>query len=452
MTAPQDNTAELAGAEGVKVIRLPENMGYGAALKAGIAKSKYDLIVITDADGTYPANQIPVLVAQMEGYDMVVGARTSDNVAIPLMRRPAKWVLGKLAGYLAGRPIPDLNSGLRVMRKDLIRRFLHLLPQGFSFTTTITLSALCSGSLVKYSEIDYHARIGQSKIRPFHAFEFLLLIVRTIVYFNPLKIFLPLGGFFFLIGISRIIKCLYRQSLGISAVGGIRCCGVLVARDVVGSDIQILHAAKGYMIKDFYQGLLGAPSSRAAKRLKVLLRAFMSLLILSLLLRWLPIATLWMAIKSIPALTWLLIFTGFITGHVVAAFKWRLLLSAVGLQVPALDVIKAHGAGLFPNLCLPSVVGGDFVRAGVVIRQQGNAEAIALGSLADRINDTVALLLIAATASFFVPPAMDVRTNEVLSFMTIILSFGNVAGILFIRFVPEELIPGFVRYVVRDSE
>ena len=201
------------------------------------------------------------------------------------------------------------------------------------------------------------------------------------------------------------------------------------------------------MIKDFYRGLLGAPSSRA-KRLKILLRAFMSLLILSLLLWWLPTATLWMAIKSIPPLTWLLIFAGFITGHVVAALKWRLLLSAVGLQVPALDVIKAHGAGLFANLCLPSVVGGDFVRAGVVIRQQGNAEAIALGSLADRLNDTVALILIAATASIFAPPAMNVRTNEVLSFVAIILFIGIVAGILFIRLVPEELIPGFLRSVV----
>lgn len=217
----QDKTAELARAEGVKVIQLPENMGYGAALKAGIAKSKYDLIVITDADGTYPAGQIPVLVAQMEGYDMVVGARIGENVAIPLMRRPAKWVLGKLAGYLAGRPIPDLNSGLRVMRKDLIRRFIHLLPQGFSFTTTITLSALCSGSLVKYSAIDYHARIGQSKIRPGHAFEFLLLILRTIVYFNPLKIFLPLGGLFFVIGIVKIVYDVYMGNLSESALLGI---------------------------------------------------------------------------------------------------------------------------------------------------------------------------------------------------------------------------------------
>jgi len=217
----QDRTAELAIAEDANVIQLPENMGYGAALKAGIAKSSYDVIVITDADGTYPADQIPVLIDQLEGYDMVVGARIGANVAIPMVRRPAKWVLGKLAGYLAGRPIPDLNSGLRVMRKNLVRRFVHLLPQGFSFTTTITLSALCSGAPVKYSKIDYHSRVGQSKIRPGHAFDFLLLILRTIVYFHPLKIFLPLGGVFFIGGISKFIIDVYIGDLSEGALFGI---------------------------------------------------------------------------------------------------------------------------------------------------------------------------------------------------------------------------------------
>ncbi|SHJ39574.1 glycosyltransferase family 2 protein [Cycloclasticus pugetii] len=216
-----DKTAELARAEGVQVIQQPENQGYGAALKAGIATSKHDIIVITDADGTYPANQIPILVNQLPGYEMVVGARVGENVSIPLVRKPAKWFLGKLAGYLAGRSIPDLNSGLRVMRKSLIRRFVHLLPQGFSFTTTITLSALCSGSLVKYSKIDYHARIGQSKIRPGHAFDFLLLIVRTIVYFHPLKIFLPAGAIFFVAGMCKFIYDLYIGNLSESALLGI---------------------------------------------------------------------------------------------------------------------------------------------------------------------------------------------------------------------------------------
>jgi hypothetical protein len=140
---------------------------------------------------------------ELPGYEMVVGARIGSSVAIPAIRQPAKWLLGKLASYLAGRPIPDLNSGLRIMRKPLILRFKHLLPSGFSFTTTITLAALCTGCLVKYTPIDYHVRIGQSKIRPHHAFEFLLLILRTMIYFNPLKVFLPLGGIFFLGGLGK---------------------------------------------------------------------------------------------------------------------------------------------------------------------------------------------------------------------------------------------------------
>jgi glycosyltransferase involved in cell wall biosynthesis len=217
----QDQTAAFAQAEGAQVVRLPENSGYGAALKAGIARSRFQLIAITDADCTYPADQIPVLVSQIDGYDMVVGARIGSNVAIPAVRKPAKWFLRKLAAYLAGRPIPDLNSGLRVMRRSLIRRSAHLLPQGFSFTTTITLSALCGGSLVRYLPIDYHPRTGQSKIRPGHAFDFLLLIIRTIVYFNPLKIFLPAGAVFFAGGLAKFIYDLYIGNLSESAITGV---------------------------------------------------------------------------------------------------------------------------------------------------------------------------------------------------------------------------------------
>ncbi len=124
----QDRTVELATAEGATVITQPENRGYGASLKTGIRRSRYDIIVITDADATYPSERIPDLIDALEGYDMVVGARVGENVKIPLIRRPAKWVLGKIASYLAGRSIPDLNSGLRVMRKPLVRRFSHLLP------------------------------------------------------------------------------------------------------------------------------------------------------------------------------------------------------------------------------------------------------------------------------------------------------------------------------------
>jgi len=216
-----DRTAEiLEGIDGIILIAVPENRGYGASLVTGIRKSKYDLIAITDADGTYPAEKIPELAGQCNRYDMVVGARVGENVHIQSIRKPAKWVLGKISSYLAGRRIPDLNSGLRVMRKELVQRFEHLLPAGFSFTTTITLAALCSSYLVKYVPIDYHPRVGDSKIRATHALDFLILIIRTIVYFNPLKVFIPLGGAFFLLGITKFSYDVYIGNFSETALLG----------------------------------------------------------------------------------------------------------------------------------------------------------------------------------------------------------------------------------------
>jgi glycosyltransferase involved in cell wall biosynthesis len=240
-----DRTAELSEAAGAQVLRLPENRGYGAALKAGIARAKHEIIVITDADGTYPAESIPVLLADLGEYDMVVGARIGENVAIPLVRRPAKWFLRRLASYLAGRAIPDLNSGLRVMRKSLVKRFEHLLPSGFSFTTTITLASLCSGALVRYCPIDYHERIGESKIRPSHAFEFLLLILRTIVYFNPLKVFLPMGGVFFLGGLVKFIYDIYIGNFSETALLGFLGAAILWAVGLLSDQMSRISLRPG---------------------------------------------------------------------------------------------------------------------------------------------------------------------------------------------------------------
>ncbi len=204
-----DATAELAAREGARVIGLPRNVGYGGALKAGIGRAMYDIIVITDADGTYPAEAVPALLDYAEDFDMVVGARVGENVRVPPIRLPAKWILARLAGYLAGQPIPDLNSGLRVVRRELVERFEFLLPSGFSFTTSITLAALCNDRLVHYHPIDYRTRLGDSKIRPFHAFEFLMLILRTVVFFNPLKVFLPIGAILFLVGLAKFVWDLF---------------------------------------------------------------------------------------------------------------------------------------------------------------------------------------------------------------------------------------------------
>ncbi|WP_028580376.1 glycosyltransferase family 2 protein [Desulfogranum japonicum] len=217
----KDRTAEEAIGTGVQVLRHVRNRGYGASLKTGINAAQYDHIAITDADGTYPAEALPAMLKLGADYDMVVGARVGPNAQIPTIRKPAKWFLRILASYLAGRVIPDLNSGLRVMKKSVVKRFEYLLPSGFSFTTTITLSMLCNDYLVHYHPIDYFQRVGKSKIKPVDAYYFFLLILRTIVYFNPLKVFLPIGAIFFATGLGKFIYDLFLGNMSETAVLGL---------------------------------------------------------------------------------------------------------------------------------------------------------------------------------------------------------------------------------------
>ena len=242
-----DNTAKEAKRSDICLIHHPENRGYGAALKTGINAAKNETIVIIDADVTYPAEAIPSLLTKTREYDMVVGARIGSNVHIPFIRKPAKWFLQKLAGYLAGRPIPDLNSGLRVMKKPIIETFYSILPSGFSFTTTITLAFLCNDYSVYYLPIEYKKRVGDSKIRPVHAYYFLLLILRTIVYFNPLKVFLPLGGILFTAGLVKFIYDIFLNNLSESAILGFLG-GIIIWAIGLLSD-QIAKAGFGSRIK-----------------------------------------------------------------------------------------------------------------------------------------------------------------------------------------------------------
>jgi len=209
-----DGTSAALQGMDVVVVTHPENKGYGASLKTGIRGAAGEIIVITDADGTYPASEIPGLVSHLRdnGYDMAVGARTGKDVNIPLLRRPAKFFLKKLADYLSETKIPDLNSGLRAFRKELAIKYFHLLPQGFSFTTTITLALLSDGYNVVFVPIDYHVRKGgKSKISPLRDFaNFTLLIVRVSCYFNPLKVFLPASLVFIGIGGWHIIETMIK--------------------------------------------------------------------------------------------------------------------------------------------------------------------------------------------------------------------------------------------------
>lgn len=207
----KDATAKNAAAAGAKVLRHRSNRGYGASLKTGIAAAKSEYIVITDADGTYPARYIPELLAQLENADMVVGARIGKTVKIPLIRRPAKKVLNWIANYMAGATIPDLNSGLRAFRRDIVMQYLSILPNQFSFTTTITMAMLCDNYAVSYLPIDYLARKGKSKIVPWDAASFLLLILRTVMLFRPLRVFFPIVIFFLLAGSAKMAVDLTHQ-------------------------------------------------------------------------------------------------------------------------------------------------------------------------------------------------------------------------------------------------
>ena len=188
----------------VELIDHPVNMGYGASLKSGIQRARTDYIVIIDADGTYPVKMIPELAyaAKENKIDMVVGARSQMDINIPILRKPAKWFINKLANALSGIEIPDLNSGLRVMKKSVLQRYLQLLPNGFSFTSTITLLLLSNGHTVEYIPIEYFKRQGKSKIRPIQdTLNFIQLILRITLYFNPLKIFIPLSIILFFLSL-----------------------------------------------------------------------------------------------------------------------------------------------------------------------------------------------------------------------------------------------------------
>jgi glycosyltransferase involved in cell wall biosynthesis len=178
----------------LKVIDSKINCGYGASLKKGILASKYDSIVITDADGTYPNERIPELIKELKKNDMVIGARIGKNVQIPTLRRPVKWLLLQYARWMSKADIKDLNSGLRSMKKDMVFRFWNMLPNAFSFTSTITLSMHIEGLNVSYLPIDYHARIGNSSIKPVQdTLRFFSLVLRTVMYFKPLQILGTIG-------------------------------------------------------------------------------------------------------------------------------------------------------------------------------------------------------------------------------------------------------------------
>jgi polyisoprenyl-phosphate glycosyltransferase len=182
--------------DNIRLIVLPRNRGSGYARKIGTRAARGRIVVWTDADMTYPNDEIPALVDTLEqgGFDQVVGARTSEEGTHKLLRVPAKWSIRMLAQYLTQTRIPDLNSGFRAFRRDVALPYLHLLPQGFSCVTTITMAFLSNGHTVEYTSIPYAKRAGTSK---FHWREdtarYVLQVVRMVMTFNPLRVFMPIG-------------------------------------------------------------------------------------------------------------------------------------------------------------------------------------------------------------------------------------------------------------------
>ncbi|MDX3967628.1 MAG: glycosyltransferase family 2 protein [Bradyrhizobium sp.] len=234
-----DATAARAEQAGALVLRHPHNVGYGRSLKDGIAAARHDLIVINDADGTYPVEAIPELVASMhKGFDMVVGARTGEHYRESLLKMPLRRILRWIVEFTAGRSIPDINSGLRAFRRSIILQYYDHLCDTFSFTTSMTLAYMMTGRFVAYVPIDYNKRVGRSKVKLFRdSMKTLQYIIEAAIYYNPLKMFVLMACLvlaasfvsfvlalvvqltvFFFIGVGGIISSVIIFSLGLLAV------------------------------------------------------------------------------------------------------------------------------------------------------------------------------------------------------------------------------------------
>ena len=191
----------------LRIINLQQNSGYGAALKVGVNAAQSDLIAITDADGTYPLARLKELVDLCADKDMVVGARTGENVSYSKLRALPKYFLTRWVSWIVQQKVPDINSGMRVFRKEVAQQYMGILPDGFSFTITITLAMLTNKQQTLFVPIDYHPRVGQSKIRPIQdTLRFISIIARTAVYFAPLRVFVPIMGVLLLLGTISLVS------------------------------------------------------------------------------------------------------------------------------------------------------------------------------------------------------------------------------------------------------
>jgi glycosyltransferase involved in cell wall biosynthesis len=206
-----DTTAAEAEAAGARVLRHPYNKGNGAAVKTGIRAATGEFVLIIDADGQHQPADAVRLAAALGEYDLVVGARSSATQA-GSTRRLGNHVLNRLASYLTERDIPDLTSGFRAARRDHLMEFLHLLPNGFSTPTTTTLAFVRAGYNVRFEPIEARQRVGTSKIRLTRdGPKFLIIMLRVMTIFSPLRVFLPIAALAFSIGMAYAIWTIATQ-------------------------------------------------------------------------------------------------------------------------------------------------------------------------------------------------------------------------------------------------
>ncbi len=224
-----DNSKVKLKSLDINVVYHPHNMGYGAALKTGIKNAKYDTIVISDIDGSYPPKHIPELIKTFDesnkesnGLDMVVGARKGKEYDGSIMKFLFRKLLKFLVEWTTGRDIVDINSGLRVFSKKTISTYIQQLCNTFSFTTSLTLAYMLNSKFVKYQSIEYDARMGNSHVRIFRdSLRTLQYIVEAIIYYNPLKLFLLFFIFFALTSIIFLVLSVYTNSILFMVIMGI---------------------------------------------------------------------------------------------------------------------------------------------------------------------------------------------------------------------------------------
>jgi len=200
-----DNTQEIVKSmKGVRLINHVHNKGYGAALKTGAKEAKGEYVIYMDADGQHFPEDIHKLIGKSDGVEMVVGMRTAQ---MSIIRAPAKILLGMMANYLAERKIPDLNSGFRLIKRDFVLKYLKILPNTFSFTTTITLALMKEGCSVVYTPIRIRKRAGgTSTIHPIKdTMRFAILMLRITMLFSPLRVFLPISAGLFVLAIGMLV-------------------------------------------------------------------------------------------------------------------------------------------------------------------------------------------------------------------------------------------------------